>query len=167
MSTYLQEQGRSMANDIKELAPQLRKSKQRVLLWECARLLNAMADGLQSNTAVLNAALQENSSLKDALAQSAGASMKPEQVIAWATEAQLLEPGYTHGSAVTAQLQRLAELAAAWGAAQEREACALICDRRAAQVDTLARSFEAVVCRDEIRARGKKVTVAAMNQEKP
>lgn len=53
--------------------------------------------------------------------------MTRDEVIAMATEAGLLEPGYQHGDTVLSELERFAALVAA----AEREAIAAEFDRRA------------------------------------
>lgn len=82
--------------------------------------------------------------------------MTRDEVIAMATEAGLLEPGYQHGDTVLSELERFAALVAT----AEREACAIACEVHAAAVinDGKQSAFAiAHECASAIRARGSTI----------
>lgn len=64
MSNYLRQEAQQHAEALKELRARTRKAKDRLTLHLAARAFEQLADAIQANTAVLNAALDENNRLK-------------------------------------------------------------------------------------------------------
>ena len=80
--------------------------------------------------------------------------MTREDIICMAREAY----GDWYPNAVPTELERFAALAAEWGAKQEREACAKVCDAEVVRLDMTGESRAAIVagiCAAAIRKRGE------------
>ena len=90
--------------------------------------------------------------------------MNREDVIRWMQEVGAKESNPTPQTydGFVVLFQQFAKLAAEWGAKQEREACARVCDAEVAQINLTSGSRAALVagmvaeiCAEAIRARGE------------
>ena len=84
--------------------------------------------------------------------------MNREDIICMAREAGIVDVTSCKWTAHTDDLDRFAALAAEWGAKQEREACAKVCDAEVVRLDMTGESRAAIVagiCAAAIRKRGE------------